>query len=324
MKLCNFIPRDEHRVFPRVLASGKLMIYSGILIGEKIFTVSEIAGLKNAMPIDATDYLFALKFAESRKEVIAAIGRGDANDFHSLSIDEVVLHPPVMNPGSFRDFYAFEEHVRNANALRGRAVPDEWYEFPVFYFSNAKTMMASGAQIKFPHGGERLDFELEMAAVVGRNIKNASPEEAEAAIAGYTILNDWSIRDVQRREMAVGLGPAKGKDFATSLGPFFVTPDELADRRAGKGFDLSGRVRVNGEEITSGNFKTISYSFGEMIARASLNCELYPGDVIGSGTMGRGCLLEIGEETLGRWLVPGDRVELEIERLGTLENTVVE
>ncbi len=301
-----------------------LRVYSGVLIGEKIHAVSEIAGLKTSLPLCATDYLFALKIADSRKDSFAAIERGEQHDFHPLTLDEIELYPPVMNPGSFRDFYAFEEHVRNASALRGRNVPEEWYEFPVFYFSNAKTMKPSGAAIKFPQGGARLDFEIEMAAVIGKQVMNASPDEAEAAIGGYTILNDWSLRDVQRREMAAGLGPAKGKDFASSLGPFLVTPDELADSRAGKGFDLSGRVRVNGEEITSGNFKTISYSFGEMISRASLNCELYPGDVIGSGTMGRGCLLEIGDETLGRWLVPGDKVELEIERLGTLENTVVE
>ena len=324
MKFVNFTPKDGRELFPRADASGMQSVYSGVVAGEKIIAVAELKGLRDAMPVSATDYLMTLKFADEIAGAVGKFERGESPGIRPLSFDEVVLHPPVMNPGSFRDFYAFEEHVKNASALRGRDVPAEWYEFPVFYFSNAKTFIGHGASLKFPQGGERLDFELEMAAVVGRNIKNASPEEAEAAIAGFAILNDWSLRDVQRREMAAGLGPAKGKDFASSLGPYLVTPDELEDRRSGKGFDLSGRVRVNGAEITSGNFSKIHYSFGEMLSRASLNCELYPGDVIGSGTMGRGCLLEIGDETLGRWLEPGDEVELEIERLGTLSNTVVE
>ena len=230
--------------------------------------------------------------------------------------------PPLLPAVSFRDFYAFEEHVRRARERRGLTVPEAWYRFPVFYFSNSHALFGHEAEIPVPPDGDWLDFELEVAAVLGAGGRDLEPAAAEALIAGYCVLNDWSARRVQRDEMSVGLGPAKGKDFATSLGPCLVTPDELADRRAGKGYDLTMIARRNGRELSRGNWASIHYSFGEMIARASRGVDLLAGELFGSGTVGSGCILELGPEAAGGWLAPGDRIELEIERLGTLAGTV--
>lgn len=233
------------------------------------------------------------------------------------------LSAPLLRPTNLRDFYAFEQHVTTAHANRGRSVPPAWYEIPVFYFTNPGTIFGPEETIPYPTYTKALDYELEIACVIGKAGRDIPPDQAEAHIFGYTIFNDWSARDVQRREMSVGLGPAKGKDFASSLGPWIVTPDELLDRHTGRPgvYDLEMQARINGEPRSSGNFKAIHYSFGEMIARASAGVDLLPGDVIGSGTVGTGCLLELtrGE---GPWLQPGDIVELEIERLGILRNRV--
>ncbi len=230
--------------------------------------------------------------------------------------------PPLLPAAGFRDFYAFEQHVRTARGRRGLEMPEAWYRFPVFYFSNPHALFGHEAEIPVPPDGDRLDFELEVAAVLGAGGRDLEPAAAEALIAGYCVLNDWSARDVQRDEMSVGLGPAKGKDFATSIGPCLVTPDELADRRAGKGYNLAMVARRNGRELSRGNWRDIHYSFGEMIARASRGVDLLPGELFGSGTVGTGCILELGPEAAGGWLASGDRIELEIERLGVLAGTV--
>jgi fumarylacetoacetate (FAA) hydrolase len=239
--------------------------------------------------------------------------------------EQVFLHPPLQRPMSLRDFYAFEQHVTSAHKVRGKAVPDEWYQFPVFYFSNPNSIFGPGEIVPRPTYTAEMDFELEVACVIGKTGINIPVEEAEAYIFGYTIFNDWSARDIQRQEVKVGLGPAKGKDFASSLGPWIVTPDELQERATGRPgvFNLGMTARLNGQLVSRGNWQDLYYSFGEMIARASQDVYLLPGDVIGSGTVGSGCLLEI---TSGRgpWLAPGDVIELEIERLGVLRNTVVE
>ena len=168
-----------------------------------------------------------------------------------------------------------------------------------------------------------MDFELEIAVIIGKGGINIKPEDAPKHIFGYTIFNDWSARDIQREEMKVGLGPAKGKDFASSLGPVIVTSEALADRIVNRPgvYDLTMTAKVNGVEMSRGNFKDIFWSFGEIIARASDTCELQPGDVIGSGTVGTGCLLEL-TKTQGPWLNEGDVVELEIERIGVLKNII--
>lgn len=228
---------------------------------------------------------------------------------------------------SFRDFYAFEEHVANARRNRGLTVPPEWYEAPAFYFSNPASIVGPGAPVRKPPETQALDYELELAAVIGREGGDIPVAEADDYIAGFTILNDWSARDIQRREMKVGLGPAKGKDFATSIGPWLVTPDELEehvlpDRSRGKRYDLEMTASVNVREYSRGNAKTMHWTFAEIIAHASRNTVLKIGDLIGSGTVGGGCILEYPEGTYP-WLQPGDAVRLEIQGLGVLENTVV-
>ncbi len=237
--------------------------------------------------------------------------------------DAKMLAP--LQPLSLRDFYAFEQHVRTAYANRGREVPGAWYRFPVFYFSNALAIYGPDDAIPYPSYSQALDYELEIAAVIGRRGRDIPPEHASDLIFGYTIFNDWSARDTQREEMSVGLGPAKGKDFASSLGPCIATLDEFEDFATDRHgvFNLEMTARVNGEVRSRGNFLDIHYSFGELLARASAEVDLYPAEVIGSGTVGTGCLLELtaGE---GPWLKPGDVVELEIERIGKLTNTIVE
>jgi fumarylacetoacetate (FAA) hydrolase len=239
-----------------------------------------------------------------------------------LPLDEVRLLAPLPRPNSLRDFYAFEQHVATANSNRGRPVPPAWYDIPVFYFGNHSAIYGPNAELPMPRSSA-LDYELEIACVIGRAGRDILEEDAEEYIAGYTIMNDWSARDTQREEMSVGLGPAKGKDFATSLGPWLVTPDELEQHELGDGrYNLPMVARVNGVERSRGNFRDIYYTFAQMIARASRDAALYPGDVLGSGTVGSGCLLELTAGA-GPWLAEGDLVELEITGLGVLRNQVV-
>ena len=238
-------------------------------------------------------------------------------------LEDVKLSAPLSNPPSLRDFYAFEQHVATAHANRGREVPPEWYQVPVFYFSNPHSIYGPGEAVPRPAASRELDYELEVAAIIGRGGRDIAPEKAPEHIFGFTIFNDWSARDLQRQEMKVGLGPAKGKDFASSLGPVIVTPDELAAQSTGRPgvYDLTMLARINGEERSRGNWKDIHYDFGELLARASQDVDLLPGDVIGSGTVGTGCLLELTKGN-GPWLKEGDEVELEIEGLGVLRNRV--
>lgn len=238
------------------------------------------------------------------------------------AIEAVVFHPTVRHPPSVRDFYGFEAHVRNARARRGLPIPPEWYEFPVFYFSNPGALVGHGEPVQKPTWTDALDYELEIACIIGRQARDTQPDDWRPIVAGFTIMNDWSARDVQRREMAVGLGPAKGKDFATSLGPSLVTLDELEPRREGDRHRLAMEARVNGRTLSQGNTHDLHFTFGQMIARASQDVYLFPGDVIGSGTVGGGCILELGPE-VHAWLKPGDEVTLEIELLGALTNRVV-
>ncbi len=230
-------------------------------------------------------------------------GGGSAREHAEYALADVDLRPPVLYPPTVRDFMAFEEHVATARRQRGAEVPKEWYEVPVFYFSNPAAIFGPDADVPYPEGTAELDYELECAAIIG----------SEGAIGGFTVLNDWSARDLQRQEMKVGLGPAKGKDFATSIGPVLVTPDEF-DGRSG-----AMVARVNGEERSRGDLSDMHHKWDALLAHAARNTVLRPGDIIGSGTVGTGCILEHGD---GRWLQRGDVVELEIEGIGILRNTV--
>ena len=243
----------------------------------------------------------------------------------TLPLDPAKLLPP-LDPPSIRDFVTFERHVEGMARLHDppREVHPRWYEAPTFYFSNPHSLVGPNADVAIPPGCLVFDFELEVAAVVGRDGSHLTPDEARNHIAAYTIFNDWSARDLQREETTVRLGPAKGKDFATTIGPWLVTPDELADARQPTGYDLAMTASVNGEELSRGTWSSAHFSFGQMLARASADTRLRPGDLIGSGTVGGGCLLEIRDEKLKRYLLPGDRVTLAIERLGELSAPVVE
>jgi fumarylacetoacetate (FAA) hydrolase len=247
-----------------------------------------------------------------------------ADDAEALEASALEFGPPVLAPPSFRDFYAFERHVGTMWRRRDMEIPEAWYRLPIFYFSNTSEIRGPGDAVWAPRGSVELDYELEVAAIVDTPARDLDASRGEEAIGGYTILNDWSARDLQREETTVRLGPAKGKDFASSLGPWIVTPDELADARQGKGYDLAMTASVNGTELSRGSWASAHFSFGEMVERASADVRLRPGDLIGSGTVGTGCLLEIRDERLGRYLEPGDTVTLAIERLGELTSPVVE
>ena len=242
-------------------------------------------------------------------EWLAGSGRRAAGPTHDLA--EVRLLAPVPSPPSVRDFYAYEGHVRAGFQRRGApGIPDAWYEAPVFYFSNPAAVFGPGQAVQRPPSCQMLDFELEIAAVIG----------SDQQIAGFALLNDWSARDIQRREMTVGLGPAKGKDFATSLGPWLVSPDELPFD--GERLELEATVTVNGRVVARASAKPMHFSWPQLVIQAAQNTRLRAGDVLGSGTLTGGSLLDIG--TLdGRWIEPGDEVVLAAPGLGELRTPVV-
>ena len=252
---------------------------------------------------------------------------------HSLTVNnkpiaysesQVTILPPIQNPNSFRDFYAFEQHVRSARKLRGLDMHPDWFKIPIFYFSNTSALYGHKQSIPYPSGTKELDFELEFAIIIANGGTNIKRHEAHKYIAGYTICNDWSARDFQREEMAMNLGPAKGKDFASSFGPYMVTPDELNHALDNNGkLHLRMTCHVNDKLISDGNTNDLYHPFTEMIKRASLNTNLLAGDILGSGTVGTGCILELRPENVGGWLKKGDVVRLEVEGLGILENTIV-
>ena len=250
------------------------------------------------------------------------------------NIDDINILPTIPNPKSFRDAYAFREHVETARKNRGLDIITEFDQFPVFYFSNHNAMFGDGQQIKLmPDHFHQLDYELEFAIVIGKGGKNILSADADKHIAGFCILNDLSARKLQMEEMKLNLGPSKGKDFATVIGPYLVTPDELEDRSKdtlfGKKYNLEMKCFVNGELLSEGNAKDMNWTFAEIIERASYGVELFPGDIIGSGTVGSGCLLEINGSGKAlnpnykeKWLKEGDKVEMQIERLGKISNTI--
>ena len=288
----------------------------------KFATVSTLrASSQPALIID--DRVHTLPYPDMLAVIAAgakkAAGRASKD---SLALDEVKFLAPIK-PTTLRDAYAFEAHVKTANRNRGQEVPENWYKFPVFYFSNPNNNYGHEDLIPYPSYTQALDYELEIAVIIGKSGINIKPEDAEQYIFGYTIFNDWSARDLQVQEMKVNFGPVKSKDFACSFGPDIVTADAFVDKAVGRPgvFDLEMVARVNGMELSRGNFKDIHWSFGDIIARASQSVMLNPGDVIGSGTVGTGCLYELTKNQ-GPWLKSGDVVELEVERIGVLRNIV--
>jgi 2-keto-4-pentenoate hydratase/2-oxohepta-3-ene-1,7-dioic acid hydratase in catechol pathway len=242
-------------------------------------------------------------------------------------LGEVALLAPLA-PATIRDFSVFEQHVEGVvrNGGPDVRVPDVWYESPFCYFTNPHALTGPDDEIPVPPGCVDLDFELEVAAIVGRPGRDLHPEQAAAHIAGYTIFNDWSARDLQLAEMRLGLGPCKGKDFANTLGPWIVTADELEPYRVGDRLDLAMRVERNGAQLGGDSLANMAWSFEQLVAYASRGTWVRPGDVLGSGTCGGGCLLELwgrrGREGLPP-LAPGDEVALHVEGIGTLRNRIV-
>jgi len=257
-----------------------------------------------------------------RVDALADLLEADAEE--PIEASGLQFGPPILAPPSLRDFYAFERHVATMWKRRDMEIPEAWYRLPIFYFSNVSEIRGPGDAVHAPRGSQELDYELEVAALIDTPVRDLDAARGEEAIGGYLILNDWSARDFQRDESTVRLGPAKGKDFAASIGPWLVTPDELADIRRDKGYDVAMTAAVNGHELSRGSWASAHFSFGEMVERASADARLRPGDLLGSGTVGTGCLLEIKDERLKRYLEPGDTVTLTIERLGQLTAPVVQ
>ena len=288
----------------------------------KFATVSTLrASSQPAIVLD--DKIHTLPYPDMQAVIAAGAEKAASRaSKEALSFEEVNFHAPIQ-PSTLRDFYAFETHVKTANRNRGQDVPENWYKFPVFYFSNPNNNYGHEDEIPCPPYTQALDYELEIAVVIGKRGINIKPEDAPNHIFGFTIFNDWSARDLQVQEMKVNFGPVKSKDFACSFGPVIVTLDELADKATGRPgvYDLEMMARVNGRELSQGNFNDIFWSFGDMLARASQSVYLNPGDVIGSGTVGTGCLYELTKNQ-GPWLNAGDVVDLEIERIGVLRNTI--
>lgn len=277
-------------------------------------------------PFDEGTDLLALLAADpaEREEVADRAAQGDG-----LAPADVVLLPPVY-PVAMRDFLSFESHVEGVGkGMQGdAAVPEEWYAAPVFLFMAPHAVTGPFDDVAMPPGTQRFDYELEIAAVISRDVRNVTPEQARAAIGGYCVMNDWSARDIQRREMRLGLGPSKGKDFATTIGPWVVTADELDDCRDEDGFlDLEMSVRVNGVVTGGDRSAHMGWSFEQLVSYASRSSWVKAGEVLASGTCGSGALAEAWGRNGSLTPPPlqvGDVVELTIERLGSVRNRVVE
>ncbi|MGZ3424523.1 MAG: fumarylacetoacetate hydrolase family protein [Polyangiales bacterium] len=309
----------------------------GALLGDRILDlVAGIAAMeKSSAASVAEKYGKDLLGLIERQDVAMPVAREAVRRAAELpasvfvAASKVTLLSPIPRPPSMRDGYAFRQHVQTARKNRGLDMIPEFDQFPVFYFTNHQAVVGPGPVRVMPLHLEKLDFELEAAIVVGRRGRNVKADKADSLIFGLTIMNDLSARVLQMEEMKLSLGPAKGKDFATALGPYLLTIDELEDKITrtpnGAQFDLVMTAKVNGIEVSRGNVKDMNWTFAQILERASYGVDLYPGDVIGSGTVGTGCFLELNGSgiTKNQWLKLGDVCTLEIERLGTLENTFV-
>lgn len=261
---------------------------------------------------------------DSINEIINEI---DLNRFNKVSIKSINLISPIINPTSLRDAYAFRQHVQAGRKSRGLEMIPEYDKFPVFYYGNHNSIGGSGQVFINKNQSKKLDYELEVAAIIGKRGKNISVSDADDYIMGYTIMNDFSARHLQKEEMKLSLGPAKGKDFLTTLGPYIITKDELDDKcitgEFGNRYDLNMYAYLNGELFSKDNFKNISWTFAQIISRISDGTEIYPGDVIGSGTCATGCLLELNQtNNTNIWMNDGDEIKLVIDKMGSLVNTI--
>ncbi len=318
MKLISFLSEAE--------------VHLGFILGEEAFSVSD---LNQDFP---DDMLGLLSSEEGLLEKLPlAIDQFKCGQISLNPLKDFKLLAPIPNPPSCRDAYAFRQHVASARKNRGLEMIPEFDEYPVFYFTNHRSIQGPGDIECMEDHFKGLDFELEIAVVIGKKGRNIKARNASEYIAGYTIMNDMSARTLQMEEMLLNLGPAKGKDFSTVIGPCLVTPDELEPYRiepkkghTGLNYNLGMKAWVNQELVSEGNMSSMDWTFSELIERCSYGVDLYPGDVIGSGTVGTGCFLELNgtgkrldPDYQPRWLKEGDTVKMEIEGLGTLENTIV-
>lgn len=285
-----------------------------------------VVDLSSALPDLAPS---VLAIVERQDEALPAIREALKRDLPRRPLAGTKLLSPIPRPPSMRDGYAFRQHVLTARRNRGLEMIPEFDQFPVFYFTNHQAVVGPGDVRVMPRHLEKLDFELEAAIVVGKRGRNVSAADADKYVFGLTIMNDLSARVLQMDEMKLSLGPAKGKDFATALGPYLVTLDELEAQTKrganGNSYDLGMRAFVNGVQVSDGNVADMNWTFAQILERVSYGVDIFPGDVIGSGTVGTGCFLELNGSgiTKNQWLQLGDVVRLEIDRLGALENTFV-
>ena len=304
----------------------------GVLVNNELYS---LPGINAGLPTSMNAFL-ALE--ESGMEMARQTAQQiEAGTLTATPVNNYEILAPVPHPTSCRDGYAFRQHVEAARKNRGVEMIPEFDQYPIFYFTNHQAVEGPGPVYCMPDHFQQLDFELEIAIVIGKKGKNIKASEADAYIAGFTIMNDMSARKLQMEEMLLNLGPAKGKDFSTVIGPWLVTPDELAQKVAptkaghtGLNYDLAMKCYVNDKLVSSGNVNDMDWTFAEIIERCSYGVTLYPGDVIGSGTVGTGCFLELNgtgkrldPNFQPQWLQNGDRVTMTIDQLGVLENQII-
>ena len=309
--------------------------YLALLINNKLYNVNDadvlLPATMQALLENWEDNIIKLQTLE--KKII----KGQLLEHHFTYFHEASIIAPVPKPTSCRDGYAFRQHVASARRNRKVDMIAEFDQYPIFYFTNHNAIQGPGNIVCMPDHFQKLDFELEVAIVVckkGRNIKAA---EADSYIGGYMIMNDMSARTLQMEEMLLNLGPAKGKDFSTVIGPMLVTPDELEpykipckENHVGNNYNLKMTCKVNGVQVSEGSVGDMDWTFAEILERCAYGVDILPGDVIGSGTVGTGCFLELNGTGLlnnpqykAQWLQEGDEVEMAIEGLGVLKNKIV-
>jgi len=306
-------------------------VHLGVFINGHIYNLNSCDKL---LPDTMSEFLQGGEvLMERAKKVDVQIKNGEIEAKEEIFYE---ILAPVPNPTSCRDGYAFRQHVAAARRNRKVDMIPQFDEYPIFYFTNHNAIQGTGEIECMPDHFEKLDFELELAIVIGKKGRNIKAADADEYIAGYMVMNDMSARTLQMEEMLLNLGPAKGKDFSTVIGPWLVTPDELEqykvvpkDGHTGNAYDLKMTCRVNGIEVSQGNASDMDWTFAEIIERCAYGVDILPGDVIGSGTVGTGCFLELNGTGLlndpnykTQWLQPGDVVEMEITGLGALVNTI--
>jgi len=321
MKLVSYLEEDRDRL--------------GVLINNMVYDMEVLhPDLPNSMSMLLNFWEDAFPMAQAGELMLR---EGSRASNRGMQVGDVKLLAPVPFPVSCRDGYAFRQHVAAARKNRGLEMLHEFDQFPVFYFTNPHSIQGPGEIKCMPDHFEKLDFELEAAIVICKHGRNIPAEEADEYIGGLMIMNDLSARRLQLEEMMLSLGPAKGKDFATAIGPWLVTLDELEnfvvpakEGHVGKSWNLAMKAFVNERQVSEGHLSDMDWTFAEIIERASYGVNLYPGDIIGSGTVGTGCFLELNGTARTKdpnfpeqWLLAGDVIELEIEGLGKLTNTMV-